>query len=204
MKLYFHPMSSNARRATMTAHELKSPVEMVFVDLQKGEQRAPAYLDINVNAKVPALDDDGFHLNESYAIMIYLAEKAGPTSLYPVGLKERADVQRWLFWCANEFSPPVAKLNFEHILKAMFGQGAPDPARVLEAETVVKRLGGILDKHLATHTWMCGDTFTLADIAVACSLQTMVPAKLPVGDLAHLQAWFKRVESRDAWKATAH
>lgn len=203
MKIYHHPLSSNARRAVLTAKHLQLPVELEFVDLQKGAQRAPEYLALNPNGKVPTLVDGDFVLTESYAIMMYLAEKAGATSLYPTSARARADVHRWLFWSANEFSPQVARLNFENMLKGMMGLGAPDPVRVEEASAAVKRLGGIADQHLAKHTWLAGDTLTLADFGVACSLSTMVPAKLPVLEFANLQAWFGRIQALDAWKATS-
>lgn len=202
MKLYFHPMSSNARRAAMVALETKAPVEMVFVDLQKGEQRAPSYAAMNPNTKVPTLDDNGFFLNESYAIMTYLADKMDARALYPTGAKERADVNRWLFWCANEWSPVIGKLNYENMLKATFGQGAPDAARVAEYNGALTRLAGILNDHLKTHAYVCGQDFTLADIALAASLMSTVPAKLPVLDFDALQAWFKRVQARDSWQKT--
>lgn len=77
MRLYHHPYSFNARRAVMTALHLKSPVELVFVDLGKGEQRQPQFLKLNPNHRVPVLEDDGFILWESYAITQYLADSGG-------------------------------------------------------------------------------------------------------------------------------
>ena len=75
MKLYVHPMSSNARRAQMTAILLGTPIETVFIDLQKGAQRNPEYLALNPNGRVPTLVDGDFALWESLAIMEYVAEK---------------------------------------------------------------------------------------------------------------------------------
>ncbi len=202
-KLYFHPMSTNARRATLAAKHIGAAVELVLVDLAKGEQRAPEYVLKNPNAKVPLLDDDGFMLNECYAIMAYLCDKHGASTLYPTALKARADVNRWLFWCANEFSPQAARLNFENYLKAMFYQGTADPLRVAEHETNMKRLAGLLDRHLSGRQWLCGDELTLADFAVGATLMTTVPGKLPVLDFRNVQAWFGRIQQLDAWKTTA-
>src|SRR5580698_2908951 len=98
MKLFHHPMSANARRAVMTALHLRAPVDLVFVDLAKGAQREPQFLRRNPNGKVPVLEDDGFLLWESHAIMQYLAEKTPGQTLYPEGHRDRADVNRWLFW----------------------------------------------------------------------------------------------------------
>ena len=202
MKLHFHPLSQNSRRARMVAHELGLPIELSLIDLMKGENRTPEFAAKNANTKVPVLEDGDFCLNESYAIMLYLVDVHGASSLYPAAPKARADVNRWLFWCSSEFGGPIQTLNFENMLKGLFGMGPADPARVAEAGASVKRLAGILDAHLAGRTWVCGDTFTLADIALACTLQTTVPAQLPVLEFASLQAWFKRVQERASWAAT--
>ncbi len=112
MRLYHHPRSLNARRAVMTAIHLGSPVDLVFVDLQKMEQRQPQFLRMNPNHKVPVLEDEGFYLWESHAIMQYLADKTPVQTIYPTDLKARADVNRWLFWSAQHFTPAVAILNW--------------------------------------------------------------------------------------------
>jgi glutathione S-transferase len=73
MRLYYHPFSTNARRAVITAIELAAPVELVLVDLVKREQRQPAFLARNPAGRVPVLEDGDFLLPESHAIMIHLA-----------------------------------------------------------------------------------------------------------------------------------
>src|SRR5690348_1508721 len=130
MRLYHHPMSSNARRAVMTAVHLKTNVELSLVDLAKGEQRRPEYLKLNPNGRVPVLDDDGFILTESHAIMQYLADGAPGQTVYPEERKARANVNRWLFWSAHHFQPAVSVLAWERVIKPMIGKGAADPAQI--------------------------------------------------------------------------
>src|SRR4051794_30609766 len=91
MKLYFHPLSSNARRARLVVHHLGLAVEEELVDLTQGAQRRPAYLALNPNGKVPTLVDGDLKLWESYAIMIYLCEKHGRRELYPDELATRTE-----------------------------------------------------------------------------------------------------------------
>ncbi|HEX5461620.1 MAG TPA: glutathione S-transferase family protein [Steroidobacteraceae bacterium] len=204
MRLYHHPYSFNARRAVLTALHLEAPVELVFVDLQKGEQRQPQFLQLNPNHRVPVLEDDGFVLWESYAIMQYLADKIPGQTLYPTETRARADVNRWLFWCSQHFSPVVGVLNWEHVIKGMLGLGAADPAEVRRGEQLMREYGGVLDAHLSGRDWICGDALSLADIAIAVPLAATVPAKLPVGDLSNVQRWLATMQSLDAWKRTAH
>jgi glutathione S-transferase len=97
MRLYYHPVSSNSRRVLLTALLLDAKMDLLIVDLLKGEHRSDAYLRINPNGKVPLLDDDGFHLWESHAIMQYLADKTGEQPLYPKDIQSRGDINRWLF-----------------------------------------------------------------------------------------------------------
>lgn len=203
MRLYHHPQSLNARRAVMTAVHLRSPVELVVVDLQKGEQRQPRFLQLNPNHKVPVLEDDGFVLWESYAIMQYLADKTPRQTVYPAETRARADVNRWLFWCSQHFSPAVGILNWERFVKGLLGLGAADPAEIRRGEQLVRDFRGILDAHLASREWVCGDGLSLADFAIAAALDCTVPAQLPVTELRHLQRWFAQTQALEAWQKTA-
>ena len=203
MRLYHHPYSFNARRAVMAALHLKAPVELVFVDLQKGEQRTPQFLALNPNHRVPVLEDDGFILWESHAIMQYLADKTPRQTVYPAETRARADVNRWLFWSGQHFSPAIGVLNWEHAIKRLLGLGAPDPAEVRRGEQLVREFAGVLDAHLAGRDWICGDALSLADFAVASPLAATVPAKLPVAELSNVQRWFAQVQKLEAWQRTA-
>ena len=202
MRLYHHPMSSNARRAVLAAAHLHAPVDLVMVDLFHGEQRTPGFLQLNPNHRVPVLDDDGFVLWESHAIMQYLADKTPGQTLYPTALRARADVNRWLFWCAAHLMPAIGMLNWENNIKGLLGLGAPDAAIVARGEELMREHGGVLDAHLATRPWICGDALTLADYAIAAPLADSARARLPVEGLHHIQRWFAEVRAQEAWKAT--
>jgi glutathione S-transferase len=202
MRLYHHPLSSNARRAVMIALHLGVDVELVLVDLAKGEQKKPAFLRLNPSGKVPVLEDGDFALTESHAIMQYLADKTPGQTVYPTEVRARADVNRWLFWNAAHFTPAVAILNWEHAVKRFLGLGDPDPAAVQKGEGLVTELGKLLDAHLAGKKWITQDALTLADIAVATPFDAIDRAKLPVRDFKNVMAWLERVQALDAWKKT--
>jgi len=203
MRLYHHPMSANSRRAVMTALHLEVKVEKVLVDLAKREQRTPEFLRLNPNGHVPVLDDGGFVLWESNAIMQYLADKTPGQTVYPQELQARADVNRWLFWSAHHWAPSISILGWENFVKQLIGQGPPDPVMVKRGDGLVTELAGILDAHLADKSWVAQGKLTLADLAVAAPLMAIVPAKLPVAGYPHLLAWFERVQALDAWKKTS-
>jgi glutathione S-transferase len=202
MRLYVHPNSSNARRAHMAAIQLGLPVEIVRVDLAKGEQRRPEYLAKNPNGKVPVLVVGDFTLWESHAIMQYLADKTPGQAIYPTELRARADVNRWLFWSAQHFTPAVSVLTWEHMIKSFLGRGGADPAEVKRGELLVTECARVLDAHLAGKTWVTQGALTLADLAIATPLAVLGPAKLPLHDFKNLLGWFGRVRELDAWKKT--
>jgi glutathione S-transferase len=200
MRLHYHPMSPNSRRALMTAIQLGLPVERVLVDLRKGEQKRPEYLALNPNGKVPTLEDDGLALWESRAIMMYLADKAPGQTLYPQELRARADVNHWLFWDAVHFSPAIQVLTYERVLKAMIGLGEADPKEIERGNRLLAPLLAVLDAHLANREWLCGNALTLADLSLATPL--LLAERAQVALPANVAAWFARVQALDAWKQT--
>ena len=201
MRLYYHPLSSNSRRVVMTAIDLDVRLDLVVVDLSNGEHRTPDDLNLNPNGKVPLLDDEGFHLWESHAIMQYLADKTPGQDLYPRDIQARADVNRWLFWSAYHFTPAVGLISRERVSKRMVGgSGAPDPLEIERGETLLKAAASLLDAHLAQRQWIAQDRPTLADFAIASPLMHTAAAQLPVTGYENMQAWFARVQALDAWK----
>lgn len=203
MRLYYFPRSTCSRRALMTARQLRVPVELVTINLAQGAQHAPDFLKLNPNHRVPVIEDDGLVLWESFAIMQYLADKTPGQTLYPADLRARADINRWLFWCAQHFSPPIGVLNWEHAIKALVGQGGADPTRVQRAEADFLEAAQVLDGHLAGRDWVCGTALSLADLAIAAPLADIEQAKLPIGALPELKRWFARMTALDVWTSTA-
>jgi len=201
MRLYHHPMSSNARRAVMTAIHLGLPLELAVVDLMHPDDRR-RLAELNPNGKVPVLADGDFLLWESCAIMQYLAEQVPGQTLYPQAGKARADVNRWLFWGAQHFAPAISVLTWERAWKGMTGNGGPDPLEVARGERELAECAVVLDAHLAGRQWLCGDSVSLAEFAVAAPLMYSEAVQLPLAQYANLQAWYQRVQQLPAWQQT--
>lgn len=202
MRLYYHPISTCSRRVLMAVHHLDIKVDLMPVDLFKGEQNSPEFLKLNPNHRVPVLEQDGFVLWESYAIMQYLADSAPGQTLYPIDTRARADVNRWLFWCGQYFMPGVGILNWENSIKSLAGVGPADPAEVARGERLLIEASNILEKHLAGREWICDTGLSLADFAIAAPLADQHRAKFPVTELPNLQRWLQQVQTLDAWKST--
>jgi glutathione S-transferase len=202
LKLYFHPMSGNSRRVLLVAAHLGLPLERVLVDLTQGEQRSPPHLQRNPNGRVPVLEADGLVLWESRAIMQYLAETTPGQTLLPTDARGRAEVSRWLFWCAAHMAPANALLVRERFVKALSGQAA-DPVLEKQGEELFRQSAPILDAQLSGKTWILHDSLTLADFSLAAGFALAGPARLPIADYPNLRAWLGRVQELDAWQQTA-
>lgn len=203
MLLYYHPLSSNSRRATLTARHLGLELELAGVGLESGAQKSADYLRLNPNGRVPLLVDGDFRLWESHAIMQYLADKTSAANIYPTDIAARADVNRWLFWSACHFAPACAFFIRERVSKRVVaGAGEPDQAEIARGEAQLPPAARMLDEHLARRAWITQDRLTLADFAVAAPLMHSERAQLPLGDFDNLQNWFARVRATEAWRAT--
>lgn len=203
MKLYINKLSPNVRRVRLTAAVLGLKLEEQSLDFTKGEHKTPEYLALNPNGSVPTLVDGDFALNESRAIMQYLAVKAPQGGLLPNDERQRADITRWQFWDASHFSPQVGTLAFQRVLKPMFGMGEPDAAKIEEALVNFRRFAAVLDSHLKGKQYVVGSQLTIADLTFASSLMYAKQAETPLAEFPQLQAWFERICSLEAWQQTA-
>lgn len=124
-------------------------------------------------------------------------------TLYPADLRQRANVNRWLFWGASHWGPALAALTFENWLKALLKLGEPDRVQVRRQDEALRSLAAVLDQHLSSRDWVCGASITIADLAIAAPLGIAERAKFSVRAFPAVQRWFERVQALDAWKSTA-
>ncbi|MFL6674154.1 MAG: glutathione S-transferase family protein [Massilia sp.] len=201
MHLYHHPMSSNARRAMMTAHHLGLKLDLVEINLASAADRR-RLAEINPNNMIPVLEDDGFLLSESGAIMQYLADCTPRQTVYPTDPTLRADVNRWLFWAAQHFGPAIGVITWEGVWKKVLEGTDPDPAELARGRRDLAKFAAVLEQRLDGRTWLAGEAVTLAEYAVAAPLMYMEAARLPLAAYPRLLEWFGRVQQLDAWRAT--
>ena len=134
-----------------------------IVNIMEGEQFSSGFVDINPNSKIPALVDhsgeEPLAIFESGAILLYLAEKFD--AFIPKAIAERTKCLSWLFWQMG--SAPILGGGFGH-----FYSYAPEKYQYpIDRYTMeVKRQLDVLDKHLANNKFMCGDQYTIADMAI--------------------------------------
>ncbi|MFN7131935.1 MAG: glutathione S-transferase family protein, partial [Myxococcales bacterium] len=118
MKLYSSRVAPNPHKIRLAIAELGIPCEVVEIDLKDRPNRRPPFTTtLNPNGHLPVIDDDGFVLWESDAILAYLGRKHADRGLWPTGLKEEADALRWLLYELATLQPPVADVWWEKWLR---------------------------------------------------------------------------------------
>ncbi|XP_054290233.1 glutathione S-transferase 1-like [Macrosteles quadrilineatus] len=187
LTLYFIPPSPPARSVDLVIHALGLTAEYKNVDLREKEQFTPEFLKLNPLHTVPVIDDDGFILWESRAIMAYLVSKyAEDDSLYPKDLQKRAIVDQRLhysndvFYLIREIARSLIYFNASEITEEQM-------QKVKDAQDNIEKL-------LVGQSFMAGDHLTLADYSYV-TLVDVLEVYNPSEEHALTKAWFERCES---------
>jgi glutathione S-transferase len=198
MKLYDAGRAPNPRRVRIFLAEKGVEVPLVPVDLGRLEHKAPALVAVNPLKQTPALElDDGTILTESIAICRYFEELHPEPPLFGVGPLGRATVEMWQRRIEFGLLGTVAAV-FRHLHPAMAEMEVPQVAVWGEANKP-KILGflRILDRHLAGRAFVCGESFSVADITGLVALDFMKPARLAVPDeFANVKRWHADLSAR--------
>jgi GST-like protein len=183
----------NGLKISIALEELALPYTVHALDLGAKDQKAPAFLAINPNGRIPAIVDraaDDFAVFESGAILIYLAEKTG--QLMPTDAKGRSRTLQWLMFQMAGVGPMMGQANvFYRYLEVKL-----EPA-IQRYQNESRRLFEVLDGQLADHAWLAGD-YSIADIATYPWVRTHDWSGVSVDGLAHLQRWMAAMAARPA------
>lgn len=199
MKLYGHPFSNNVRRVQMLCEECGIPYRYETIDLMQGEQYSPAFLALNPNGAVPVIDDDGFVLWESQAIMRYLADKHEASTWYPTELKARARVDAWLDWNHTRLGPETGKIAFNTLFLGDKG----DKQKIEEGKTMLEKVLPVLESALGAQSYIGGNQPTLADLAAVPNFAFLEMCRYDFGHYPAINAWYGAMKRRNSFAATA-
>lgn len=203
MKLYEFPPTRSIRPRWML-QELQVPFESVWVNLIKGEHRNREFLKLNPAGKVPVLVDGDLVLNESVAIVLYLAEKYPEKGFLPTDAKGRAEVDRWLLFTVTELEQPLWRIA-KHT--SLLPEARRIPGDVVLAREDFRDMVPLIEAHLAGHEFVCGDRVTAADFVLAYTLdwanETNLLSAFPAS-VAYLERMYARPRAplriREAFK----
>jgi glutathione S-transferase len=191
IKIYGMSDSGNCYKPRLLLVKLGRPFEHVEVSSHAGATRSADYLAKNPNGMVPLLElADGRLLAESNAILLYLAEG---TPLLPTDHYARGLAYQWLFFEQYSHEPYIA------VRKALltFPERAKDatPERLaLTLERGNKALG-VMEKHLASHSFFAGDAMSVADIALYAYTHEAGKGGFDLAAYPAVAAWVERVRN---------
>lgn len=199
MILYGHPFSNHTRRVQMLCEAAGIAYEFRLVDLAKGEQYGPTFVAINPNSKVPAIDDDGFLLWDSHAIMRYLADKHGAQNWYPKELKARARVEQWLDWGHTRLGPDAGKIAFN----VLFMGDKADKTAIASGRQNLEKILPVLDAQLKSQSHVCGAAPTLADLSLVTDIAMLDMSGESLTKYPNISAWYARMKALPSFAKTA-
>ena len=191
LKVYGIP-KSRAFRTYWVCAELGLPYEAVKTGFTE-DVKSPAFLAINPNGRIPAIDDDGLTLFESFAINLYLAKKHGLGKIYPADLPGEARCWQWTIWGVTE----LEKLLFDLTVNRAIRPPEQRDARVANAaEAALERPLAVLDKEFASKPWILGGAFSVADLNIAGTMYASWFNKIGYDPYPNVKAWQERVFNR--------
>jgi glutathione S-transferase len=184
---------TRAFRALWVAMELGLDYEHLPIEIGNDGARAPEFLAINPNGRLPFIDDDGFVLFESLAITLYLAKKYSPGKLYPAKLEDEARAWQWTSWALTEVDRGV---NIWSLHAVRLPQADRDAAKRDEALKVIAAPFKVLDAAVSKHGYLLGKNFTVADLNVAAVISRAI--EMDLSTVPNLKAWLSRCLDRPA------
>ncbi len=200
LTLYDMRDSPHARKVRLLAAELGIPLEKVERDPRKGETRSPDYLAMNPNGRVPVLDDDGFVVWESPAILKYLATKYPDRGLGGADTKAAALVDQWLFWWAAGPEAAIGTLSWELYIKPhVLQQPGNDPGIVADAHARLARFLPVLDRQLEGRDYVIGP-LSVVDFAIGPHFdRAPTLLEFDVAQYRNIAAWHARLRAKPYW-----
>ncbi len=193
LKIWGRLTSVNVQKVVWCADELGLTYERIDAGRDFGLVDTPEYLAKNPNGLIPVIEDDGFVLWESNAIVRYLSGKYGEGTLWPTDRQMRADADRWMDWQATTFNPLVGPAFWQLI---RFAPEKRDPAVVETSRVGAEKKLALLDAHLATREFVAGSSFTMGDIPLGCSVDRWYKLPLARETHPHVERWYAELRVR--------
>jgi glutathione S-transferase len=197
LKLWGRINSINVQKVLWALAELKIPYERTDAGLQFGVVNEAFYRKLNPNGRVPTIDDDGFVLWESNAIVRYLSAKHGAGTLWPNDLGQRADSDRWMDWATSTVAPALTPVFWGLI------RTPPEKRNMAAIEADAERAAQafqVLEQGLEGRDYVAGKSVTMGDIPLGAFVHRWYALEVKRPKLAKVEAYYQRLQQRPAFK----
>jgi glutathione S-transferase len=197
IKVYGSPRSTCTRKVLTVLHEKVAQFDFELVDLAKREHKSDAHVARHPFGVIPVLEDDGFAMYESRAIIRYLDRKLAGASLTPTEPHAYARMEQFISIEASYFSGPALDL-----LKVTWKREGYGPEQVANARPLIERAVAVASHHLASNDYFAGGQFSLADVTWMPYVEGLANTEFKdlVLSSAPFAAWWARVSERPSWR----
>ncbi|OOE91419.1 glutathione S-transferase [Salinivibrio sp. MA427] len=191
---FYSAATPNGQKVAIALEEMGLAYQLHPIDLMANEQKQPDFLAINPNGRIPAIVDKShgdFPVFESGAILLYLAEKTG--QFLPEDPKARSQAIQWLMFQMGGVGPMMGQAN-------VFYRYFPEniPAAIERYQKEGRRLLEVVDHQLQRHSYLAGDSYTIADMATWPWARIHAWSGIDVTGLDALKAWIDKLAERPA------
>lgn len=187
LTIYGSDLSAPANKVRLAANAIGIKYEYKRIDLRAGGHLKPEFLAINPVGKVPAIDDDGFKMFESNAIIRYLADK-NHSPLYPKGLPGRAVVDMWLDFGSMHVGAALSKVIYNRLFAPL--RNIPvDENSLQEGLKFLDRFLPVVDGQLVKNKYIAGAKLTLADINLLALFDPCEIANIDLSSYKNIVHW---------------
>lgn len=199
LQIYGSPLSSPTNKVRYVANYLQILFEFHSVNLPRGDHRKEEFLKINPFGRIPAMNDDGFCLGESNAIIRYLSDKCN-SLLYPKELKKRAIVDQWIDYSSQHVMTALARIMFNmHFYKLT--SASIDERSLEDGRKFIGQYLPVLEKQLSQSSFIAGRELSLADLALLASLDTCEVAGVDLTSYPSLTVWRSALIKQEFYQA---
>lgn len=197
LRIWGRMSSINVQKVVACANELELLYERVDAGAKFGVVDTEPYGKLNPNRLVPTIEDGDFVLWESNVIVRYLCHVHSAGRLWPSDARALADADRWMEWQQTTANP--------NLFGAFWGLIRTEPAKrdaaAIDASIAKTESNmAVLDAHLAGRKWMIGDTFTMGDIPLACTVHRWFGLPCERTPRPNVQRWLAQIHERPAFR----
>lgn len=197
LKIWGRRNSINVMKVLWCADELDLRYQQIDAGMTFGVVDEDWYKQLNPNAKVPTIDDDGLVLWESNSIVRYLAARHGASGLFPADVAVRATADKWMDWQLTTLAADMGYLFWGLVRNSPAHQ---DKDKQAAAARNLGELWGMVDRALEGRDYLVGDELSIGDIPLGCFMWRWSNLDVARPTLPNLEAWHQRLKGRAAFQ----
>ncbi|MCA9409453.1 MAG: glutathione S-transferase family protein [Candidatus Omnitrophica bacterium] len=198
LKIYGADLSTPAIKVRLAANYMNLDYEYVRVSIRDGENKKEDFLKLHPAGKIPVIDDEGFVLFESNAIVKYLATKH-EADCYSKQLREQAIIDQWIDFISLHINMAMNRVVFNQLF-APLAKKVVDERSLQDGLNFLDKFLPIMEQQLQENEFVCGSTFSIADIVLLAALDPCEAARVDLKDYKSIVKWREILRKKDFYQ----